>query len=71
MRKHLKKRPTETATGAGLAASIYALLAGAGLGPVAAALIAVAAAFVPSAISTFVDAYRDLQEPVPGQKTRK
>jgi hypothetical protein len=54
-REFLEKRPSETQTGLGLAASIYGFLTQAGVSPTTAALVAVAIAFVPTGISEVVD----------------
>ncbi|HET7588582.1 MAG TPA: hypothetical protein VFK14_00130 [Solirubrobacterales bacterium] len=54
----VQKRPTETVTGIALAGSIYGLLTKAGLDPAIAAVIAVAIAFAPAAVSEVVDAVR-------------
>jgi hypothetical protein len=57
-REFVEKRPTETLTGLGLAASIYGFLTQAGVSQPVAAVVAVAIAFVPAAISEVVDAVR-------------
>lgn len=54
----IQKRPTETLTGLGLAAAIYGFLTQAGVRQELAAIIAVAIAFVPAAISEVVDEIR-------------
>ncbi|HET9198218.1 MAG TPA: hypothetical protein VFN92_08210 [Solirubrobacterales bacterium] len=54
----IQKRPTETLTGLGLAAAIYGFLTQAGVSQPVAAIIAVAIAFAPAAVSEVVDAIR-------------
>jgi hypothetical protein len=54
----LKRRPTETASGLGLAVLIYGWLIEQGVENVLAAIVAVAVAFVPGAISAGVDKVR-------------
>jgi len=58
-REFVEKRPTETLTGLGLAASIYGFLTQAGgASQEIAAMVAVAIAFVPAGISEVVDHVR-------------
>jgi hypothetical protein len=54
----IEKRPTETVTGLALAASIFGFLTQAGVSQAVAAIVAVALAFVPAALSAVVDALR-------------
>lgn len=54
----LQRRPTETVTGLALAASVYGFLTQAGVATAAAALIAVAIAFLPALVTSIVDAVR-------------
>jgi hypothetical protein len=58
LRGFLEKRPTEALTGLGLAASIYGFLTQAGVSKPLAAIVGVAIAFAPTAISEVVDAIR-------------
>jgi hypothetical protein len=58
MKNAVANRPTETLTGVALAASIYGFLTQSGVPHVVAAIIAVAIAFVPAAVSTVVDEIR-------------
>jgi hypothetical protein len=58
LRAFLEKRPTEALTGLGLAASIYGFLTQAGVSQQVAAIIAVAIAFAPAAVSEIVDRVR-------------
>lgn len=51
-------RPTETVTGLGVAPLVFAFLIQAGVPPVVSAIIAVAVAFVPAAITQIVVAIR-------------
>jgi hypothetical protein len=54
----LERRPTEVATGLGLAAAIYGFLTQAGVSQEVSALVAIAIAFVPAGISEVVDRVR-------------
>jgi hypothetical protein len=58
VRGAIARRPTEAATGLGLAAAIYGFLTQAGLEPGLAAVLAVVVAFVPAGISGVVEAVR-------------
>lgn len=51
-------RPTEAVTGIGGATLVYGFLTQAGVSPVVAAIVAVAIAFVPAAVSEIVDVVR-------------
>ena len=51
----MRNRPTETLTGIGLAGAIYGFLTQASVSHPLAALVAVAIAFLPVAISNIVD----------------
>lgn len=64
-------RPTETLTGLALAAAIYGFLTQASVSTVLAAIIAVAIAFVPAAISAIVDAIRDKPGPPATMESRR
>lgn len=54
----VKRRPTETATGLGLAGAVYGFLAQAGVSHPLAAIVGVVVAFAPATISAVVDAVR-------------
>lgn len=52
------KRPTETVTGMALAATVFGFLTQAGVSTAIAAIIAVALAFAPTAVSEAIDVSR-------------
>lgn len=56
-------RPTETVTGIGLAGTVYGFLTQADVSQPVAALVAVAVAFAPAAVSRIVDAVRGPGKP--------
>lgn len=58
MKEAIANRPTETLTGVVLAGTIFGFLAQSGVPNVVAAIIAVAIAFAPAAVSTVVDEIR-------------